>query len=514
MAKFYLTTAINYINGPPGLHHIYEAAGADAIARYHRMVGDETFFLTGTDEHGQNIERAAAASGASPKDFSDRMSALFRETADRFGISYDRFIRTEDPDHIQGVRTLLAKIQQRGDIYKGVYEGWYCYSCEAYKQESDLKDGYCLIHPSLKATWLKEENYFFALSRYQERLREHIEKHPSFILPAARRNEILGWLEAGLQDFSISRSSVRWGVPFPGDESVVVYVWGDALVNYITGVGYGTDEKKFKEWWPADLHIIGKDITRFHVLYWPAMLMSAGLPLPKRVWGHGWLTSRGARMSKTAGTAIDPNDAAARFGADGVRYLILREVPFDRDADVSWEGLTDLFNSDLANDLGNFVYRSLSMLQRYFDGKVPAPEGDKTALDQSLRKAFEKAVAGLARHFRDLDFTGALDDTWQAINRGNKYIEETAPWVLAKQSDQRRRLQTVMYNLVEAIRLTAYLIAPFMPETANRVADQVKADLKAPWAAVREWGKLAPRTQTTLGGVLFPRIEKKPELVG
>ncbi|HET9848039.1 MAG TPA: methionine--tRNA ligase [Candidatus Dormibacteraeota bacterium] len=512
MNKFYVTTAIVYPNAAPHLGFVYELVGADALARYHRLAGDETFFLTGTDEHSQNVRRKAEEEGVPTEVFTARMAQLYRDVEAKFSISYDRFIRTEDPDHYQGVQAFISKIQARGDIYKGAYEGWYCVSCEAFKTESELKDGYCLIHPNLKAQWLTEENYFFALSKYQKRLQQLIDKHPDFIQPETRRHEVLGWLKEGLRDFSISRSTIKWGIPFPGDEKHVVYVWGDALANYITGVGYGTDEAMFKRWWPADLHVIGKDITRFHCLYWPAMLMSAGLAVPERVYAHGFLTIRGERMSKSAGNYIDPLEAADRFGADAVRYLLLRELPFDRDGDVSWETLVDRYNADLANDLGNFVYRTLSMLQRYFDGKVPAPDGDVTPLDMKLQTAFETAVRGMDRHVRALDFTAALTQVWEAINRGNKYIEESAPWVLAKQSDQRKRLQTVMYNLVEAIRLTTYLIAPFLPETAARIASQVKIDLKAPWATAREWGKLAPRTQTALGEVLFPRIEK-PEPV-
>ena len=514
MAKFYVTTAIVYVNAPPHLGYIYELVGTDVLARYHRLVGDDTFFLTGTDEHSQNVERQAREKGQDTRAYTDRMAEVYREIEASFSISYDRFIRTEDADHVRGVQTLLAKIQARGDIYEGSYEGWYCVASEQFFQESELINGYCPYHPTIKAVWLKEKNYFFALARYQERLQVHIDKHPEFIQPESRRNEVLGWLKAGLQDFSISRSTVKWGIPFPGDPGQVVYVWGDALVNYITGVGYGTDEAMFKRWWPADLHVIGKDITRFHALYWPAMLLSAGVALPRRIWAHGFMTVRGERMSKSAGNFLDPLEARDRFGADAVRYLIMRELPFDRDGDTSWETMTDRFNADLANDLGNFVYRSLSMLQRYFDGKVPAPDGDTIPLDKKLRTAFEQAVRDLERHLKAVDFTGSLESTWQAINRGNKYIEESAPWVLAKQSDQRKRLQTVMYNLVEAIRLTCYLIAPFMPETSQRIASQVKADLKAPWATAREWGRVAPRTQTTLGGVLFPRIEKKPEMVG
>lgn len=512
MSKFYVTTAIVYPNAAPHLGFIYELVGTDVLARHHRMIGDDIFFLTGTDEHSQNVRRRAEDEGVSTEVFTARMAQLYRDIEARFSIAYDRFIRTEDEDHVRGVQAFITKMQEKGDIYKGHYEGWYCISCEAFKSEADLKDGYCLIHPTLKAQWLKEENYFFRLSSYQDRLQQHIDKHPDFIQPETRRNEVMGWLRAGLQDFSISRSTIKWGIPFPGDPKHVVYVWGDALVNYVTGVGYGTDEAMFKRWWPADLHVIGKDITRFHCLYWPAMLMSAGVAVPKRVYAHGFITVRGEKMSKSVGNIIDPLEAADRFGADAVRYLLVREFPFDRDGDISWETMVDRFNADLANDLGNFVYRTLSMLQRYFDGKVPAPDGDEAPPDKQLRAALERAVKGQEKHLKALDFPGALALTWEAINRGNKYIEETAPWVLAKQSDQRKRLQTVMYNLVEAIRLTSYLIAPFLPETAGKVAAQVKADLKTPWATAREWGRLAPRTQTSLGGVLFPRIEK-PEPV-
>ncbi len=514
MAKFYITTAIVYVNDAPHLGYIYELVGTDVLARYHRLIGDATFFLTGTDEHSQNVDRQAREAGLDTRTYTDRMAKVYVEIEARFGISYDRFIRTEDEDHKRGVLDLLAKLKGRGDIYPGTYEGWYCVSCEAFRQESELvNDGCCPIHPTLKATYLREQNYFFALSRYQERLQQHIEKHPEFIQPESRRNEILGWLRAGLQDFSISRSTVKWGIPFPDDPGQVVYVWGDALVNYLTGVGYGTDEAMFKRWWPADLHVIGKDITRFHALYWPAMLMSAGVALPKRIWAHGFMTVHGERMSKSAGTFIDPMEAADRFGPDAVRYLVLRELPFDRDGDISWEVMTDRFNADLANDLGNFVYRTLSMLQRYFDGRVPPPDASSALPDRQLRVAFEQAVRGLDRHLKGLDFSAALATIWSAINRGNKYIEETAPWVLARQSEQRKRLQTVLYNLVEAVRLTGYLILPFMPETAVKIAGQVKAELNAPWGEAREWGKLPPRTQTTLGGVLFPRIEK-PQPVG
>src|SRR3989442_11214896 len=497
MSKFYVTTAIVYPNAAPHLGFIYELVGTDVLARHHRMIGDDTFFLTGTDEHSQNVRRRAEEEGVSTEVFTARMAQLYREIEARFSIAYDRFIRTEDEDHVRGVQAFITKMQEKGDIYKGHYEGWYCVSCESFKQEADLRDGYCLIHPTLKAQWLKEENYFFKLSSYQDRLQQHIDKHPEFIQPESRRNEILGWLKAGLRDFSISRSTIKWGIPFPGDEKHVVYVWGDALVNYITGVGYGTDEAMFKRWWPADLHVIGKDITRFHCLYWPAMLISAGVAVPKRVYAHGVLTVRGEKMSQRPGKYIEPLEAAERFGAEAVRYLLLRELPFDLDGEISWETMTDRFNAYLSNDLGNFVYRTLSMLQRYFDGKVPAPDGDTTALDKQLQTAFERAVLGQDKHLKVLGFTGALDLICEPVNRGNKYIEESAPWVLAKQSDQRKRLQTVMYNLVEAIRLTTYMITPFMPETAAKMAAQAKADPKASWATSHKGGRLSPRTHTT-----------------
>src|ERR1700694_4983343 len=361
MSKFYVTTAIVYPNAAPHLGFIYELVGTDALARYHRLIGDDTFFLTGTDEHSQNVRRKAEEEGVSTADFTARMAQLYRDIEARFGISYDRFIRTEDPDHVQGVQAFIAKMQAKGDIYKGSYEGWYCVSCEACKQDADLKDGYCLIHPTLKAQWLKEENYFFKLSAYQDRLQQHIDKHPDFIQPENRRNEVLGWLRAGLQDFSISRSTIKWGIPFPGDDKHVVYVWGDALVNYATGVGYGTDEAMFKRWWPADLHVIGKDITRFHCLYWPAMLMSAGLPVPNQVAVHGFITLEGQRISKTAGNIVEPVELVDEFGADAVRFYLARNLSFASDGDFSRARLIQHYNDELANDLGNLLNRIVSM---------------------------------------------------------------------------------------------------------------------------------------------------------
>ncbi len=509
MTRYYITTAIAYVNDAPALHFIYELTGADVLARFHRLIGEETFFLTGVDEHSLNVEREARAQGKDPHRYTDEMAARYQQVERAFGISYDRFIRTSEPDHIRSVHQFLQRLEASGDIYPGTYEGWYCVSCEAFRPEEDLVEGRCPIHPSLQPAWLKEQNYFFALSRYQARLQEHLDAHPEFVEPATRRNEVLGMLRHGLQDFSISRSSVRWGIPFPSNPAHVVYVWGDALVNYVTGVGFGTDEARFRRWWPAHLHVIGKDIIRFHCLYWPAMLLSAGLPLPRKVYAHGWMTARGARMSKTAGTAIDPMEVARAFGVDAVRYCLLREVPFDRDGDISWESLTLRYNNDLANDLGNLVYRTLTMMQRYFDGKVPAAADETlTPLDRELRRTVQQSVRAFEKHMKAVQPAEAAAAVWTSINRANKYIEQTAPWNLAKRSEDRKRLDTVMYHLVEVVRLVAYLVLPFMPETGAKIASQVRADLSARWASAKKWGGLQPRTQTHLGEALFPRIER------
>jgi len=509
MARYYVTTAIAYVNDAPPLHYLYELAGADALARFHRLIGDDTFFLTGVDEHSLHVEREARRQRKDPLAYCDEMARLYQQVERAYGISYDRFIRTTDADHVRAVTAFLERLRARGDIYPGTYEGWYCVSCEAFKAEDDLLEGRCPTHPTVKPEWIQEQNYFFALSRYRDRLLEHIDAHPEFIEPPTRRNEVLAMIRRGLRDFSISRSTVRWGIPFPGDPRHVVYVWGDALINYLTGVGFGADERRFRRWWPANLHVIGKDISRFHCVYWPAMLLSAELPLPRKVFVHGWLNQRGERMSKTAGTAIDPMEMAQQLGVDGIRYCLLREVPFDRDGDVSQEGLTLRYNTDLANDLGNLVYRTLTMMQRYYDGKVPTPsEEAATPLDRDLRRTVEQGIRRFERQMKANDLAGALAAIWTAISRANRYIEQAAPWNLARHSEQRRRLDTVMYNLVEVVRLAAYVISPFMPETAQRLAALLRADLKAPWRAVRRWGGLRPRTQTQVGAALFPRIEK------
>ncbi len=509
MARYYITTAIAYVNDAPALHYLYELAGADALARFHRLIGDATFFLTGVDEHSLHVERAARRQGKDPLAYCDEMARIYQQVEAAYGISYDRFIRTTDADHVRAVNIFLERLRAKGDIYPATYEGWYCVSCEAFKAEDDLVEGRCPTHPTMKPEWIREQNYFFALSRYADRLLEHIDAHPEFIEPPAPRNEVVAMIRRGLRDFSISRSTVRWGIPFPGDPGHVVYVWADALINYLTGAGFSADDRRFRRWWPANVHVIGKDISRFHCVYWPAMLLSADLPLPRQVFVHGWLHQTGERMSKSAGTAIDPMEMARELGVDGIRYCLLREVPFDRDGDASREGLTRRYHTDLANDLGNLVYRTLTMMQRYYDGKVPSPSEEATTpLDRNLRRTVEQSIRRFERQMKGTDLAGALASIWVAISRANKYVEQSAPWNLARRSEERRRLDTVMYNLVEVVRLAAYLISPFMPDTAQRLAAQLKADLKAPWRTARKWGGLRPRTQTQVGETLFPRLEK------
>ena len=508
--KFYITTAIDYVNASPHIGTAYEKIAADFIARSRRLMGYDTRFLMGNDEHSVNVARAAVAAGLTPIAYCDRMEARFREVWSLLELSFDDFVRTSEARHRRAVSAIFAAIHAAGDIYKGKYEGYYCDGCEGFKQEKDLVDGQCPLHKRTPQ-WLVEDNYFFALSRFGDRLRQHILAHPEFVQPEIRRNEVLAVIDAGLEDVSVSRSGVDWGIPLPIDSGHVVYVWFDALINYISALGFPDDGAGLvQRYWPCDLHVIGKDITRFHCIIWPAMLMSAGIELPRSVWGHGFVSVSGERMSKSLGNVIAPQDVVQRFGVDGCRYLFLREVPFDRDGDFSWTTYTERYNADLANDLGNLLARTLAMVQRYWGGAVPAvADTAADSRDTTLLGVLERATADYLVHVDRFAIHAALAAAWSTIQAANRYIEETKPWELAKQPEARTRLGTVLRHLLEVLRRVSVMIVPVMPSKA--VAMRQQLGLSADLAALRyapefaapppDWERVSP------GPGLFPRLE-------
>ena len=492
-SRYYVTTAIAYANNQPGLHTLYEVIGADAIARWHRMKGEATRFLTGTDEHSVNIAMKAGERGQPPKVFVDEMVGLFTAAEAALGISPDRFIRTTDPDHVRSAQEMVRRAYANGDIYLGTYEGWYCPN-EGFKAPSDLREtaaGWqCPNHPDVPLQWLTERNWFFRLSAYQERLERWYEEHPDFVEPEYRRNEMLGFIRGGLEDFSISRAGATWGIPFPiGEdgqtaqredgswdvEAGTIYVWYDALINYITGAGFPDDPDAFARWWPADLHVIGKDIARFHTIYWPAMLWSAGLEAPRKVWVHGWLLVQGERMSKSRGNFLDPNAVVDVLGTDGARYVLLREVAFDRDCDVSWESFVRRYNADLANDFGNLVNRTVSMAARYLGGERPDPRAADIA---PLAEGWSQTIEAYAAQLEGCLLHAALAGLWEFVTGANKVVDAEQPWVLAKAAKAgdevaAARLRDVLGDLIEACRLIGLAAAPFIPNSAPRVLAQL-----------------------------------------
>jgi methionyl-tRNA synthetase len=503
---YYVSTPIYYVNDVPHIGHAYTTLAADVIARYKRLKGFDVFFLTGSDEHGQKVEKAATASGETPLELADRVVKRFQALWDKLGIDYTDFIRTTQERHKQGVNHIFSKIMEQGDIYLSEYEDWYCTPCETFWTETQLIDNNCpdCNRPVEK---LKEESYFFRMSKYQEQLLAHIEANPDFIQPRSKRNEILSFLKEGLRDLSVSRTSFSWGIPVPGNERHVIYVWFDALTNYITALGYPDESGNYGRYWPIDVHLIGKDILRFHAVYWPTFLMAAGLPLPKKVFAHGWWTVEGQKMSKSLQNVVEPNLLIDRYGVDAIRYFLLREVPFGLDGDFSHSALVLRINSDLANDLGNLLNRTTAMIVKYFDGILPEP-GEYLEIDTTFRGRAESAIKQVDELLDELAFSKALIAIWDVISAGNKYIDESAPWTLAKDPSTRGRLATVMYNLAEAQRIVHFLLTPFMPATSAKALNFLG------WKeAIDEkglnWGLLPSGTSITKAEPLFPRIETK-----
>ena len=541
--RYYLTTAIAYANNKPGLHTLYEVIGADVIARWHRMQGDDTRFLTGTDEHSINIAQSALDEGRSAREFVDEKVGYFRAAEDALLISPDRFISTTDPDHVLAAQEMVRRAFATGDIYLGTYEGWYCPN-EGFLNATDVQETargpICPNHPDVPLQWLSERNWFFRLSAYQERLEAYFAEHPQFVQPDYRRNEMLGFIRGGLQDFSISRERTPggWGIPFPiaengetarredgswDPEAGVIYVWYDALINYITGAGFPDDSAAFAHWWPADLHVIGKDIARFHTIFWPAMLWSAGLEAPRHVWVHGWLlAAHGERMSKSRGNFLDPNDAVAVFGADGARYVVLREVPFDRDAEVSWDSFVRRYNADLANDFGNLVNRTVTMTNRYLDGVRPPP---REARESPLGEGWSDTLSRYQDRLGSCLLHEALAGLWEFVGGANKVVDAEQPWVLAKAAASgdeaaAARLRSVLGDLLEACRLVGLAVAPFMPGIAPRVLAQLGYDYEdaadgnggPPILDELAWGARAGEAgRVAAPEPLFPRLDAETE---
>ncbi len=501
---FYITTPIYYVNDVPHIGHAYTTVAADTLARYKRMMGESVFFLTGSDEHGQKVEKSAAAQGITPRELADSMVVRFQHLWKKLNIANDDFIRTTEERHKEAVYALWEKVAEKGDIYEGEYEDWYCTPCETFLTETQMVNQKC-PDCGRKPERLKEESYFFRMSRYGERLLKHIEENPEFIQPVSRRNEIVQFIRGGLKDLSISRTTFSWGIQVPGNSRHVIYVWFDALTNYISALGYPSDSERFQSCWPADVHVIGKDILRFHAVYWPTFLMAADIPLPKRVFSHGWWTVEGKKMSKSKGNVVDPEEMVERYGVDPFRYFLLREVPFGLDGDFSEQALVGRFNSDLANDLGNLFSRVTAMLGKYCEGRVPAPN-----FKSGLKDEAETAIREVDRHINDMAFHLALQEIWGLINSANRYVDKKAPWGLAKDPSLQEELHRVMYDLIETLRIVALLITPFMPATGEKTAAVLNLPGGSSQKEFLAWGKTPEGREIGKAEPLFPRLEKVP----
>lgn len=506
--KFYLTTPIYYPSANFHIGHCYTTIIADAIARYKRLNGYDVFFLTGTDEHGQKIEKKAIEAGVSPKEYVDKIVDNAKDLWKSLDISYDKFIRTTDSEHVVCVQKIFEKLYQQGDIYKGEYKGLYCTPCESFWTETQLKDGKCPdcgrdVHE------VKEEAYFFKLSKYQDRLVDYIESHPEFIQPVSRKNEMINnFIKPGLEDLCVSRTSFKWGIPVTFDDKHIVYVWIDALSNYISALGYlSQDDSKFKRYWPADLHIVGKEIVRFHTIIWPIMLMALGLELPKKVFGHGWLVIDGGKISKSSGNYQDPREYIAMYGIDAVRYFVLREVPFGNDGNFSVDAMVTRANADLANVLGNLVNRTIGMINKYFDGVVTNTRCSEE-LDADLIKVALSLRDKVDKDMDKLEVSSALEHIFDLFRACNKYIDETMPWILAKEENKKDRLATVLYNLVESIRIGTVFLSPFIPSASERIFKQLNTDIKDMFS-VNEFGGYVSGAKVGIADPIFQRIEVK-----
>ncbi len=512
--KFYITTPIYYVNARPHIGHTYTTVVCDTVARRQRLMGMDTWFLTGTDEHGQKIERSAIAAGCSPQEFTDRVSAEFRQLWDRMKLTYDDFIRTTEPRHVRGVQALFKRLQDRGYIYKGSYSGQYCVFDELYVDVTE--PGAPCPECGRPTETVQEENYFFKLSAMQERLLKLFAENPDFIRPETRRNEVIAFVKSGLRDLSVSRTTVKWGIPVPGDEKHVIYVWFDALANYITALGFGSDDPKDKakleRYWPADVHMVGKEIVRFHCVYWPAMLMAAEIPLPKSIVAHGWLLFEESKMSKSRGNIVRTETILDTLGADTLRYFLLREIVFGSDGSFSFDALVQRFNADLANGLGNLSSRTLSMITRYFDGEIPYPSsGARTAADDAVAELAQRTITDFNAQFEQFQFSRGLETAWGLVAAVNKYIVENEPWAVAEKEDQdsRARLATILHTSAEALRIVTALVHPVIPESSARIWEQLglgdisKLDLRN-----LAWGQLPLHTKLGTVEAVFPRADK------